>query len=48
MLVKKYFDGDCVGYEEVPDPEPIVEAEVVAETNVEETENVEELDSGSN
>ena len=22
MLVKKYVDGECVGFEEVPDPAP--------------------------
>lgn len=25
MLIKKYHDGDFVGYEEVPDPEPVKE-----------------------
>ena len=35
MLIKKYYDGDCVGYEEAPDV-----------SAVEEKEDEQELDSG--
>ena len=38
MFVKKYHDGDCIGYEEVPDP--------VVENQPEEQENG-KLDSSS-